>query len=355
MTDSSSKDILKLLTPRKIIFPILLGLGVAGIYFYHKFNPGDFANIQWTWHSTFWMCLAFLLMVIRDLGYMYRLRVVTEEKITWRHCFDVIMLWEFASAVVPSMIGGGMAVAMLILNKEKLKMGKSISVIMFTSFLDGMFMAVVAPIVYFILGREALFASINPQSVQQLSFGVELFYIFWVIYFGLLGYKLMIAYALFINARAMKYFLIRLFSFKMFRKWRHRIAQTGSDMILASEELKQQSIMYWLKSFAATCVSWSARFIIINCIILAFCPSDFSNFLLYARQSIMGILMLVTPTPGGAGFAEVGFINFLGEFITNPALTAALAFLWRLLSSYTYYFIGAIVLPMWIRRVYKKK
>lgn len=353
--DSTAKDILKFLTPRKIIIPILLGLGVAGLSFYFKFNPGDFEGIQWTWHSTFWMCMALLLMVIRDLAYMYRIRVLTEKKISWRHSFDVIMLWEFASAVVPSIIGGGMAVAMLILNKEKIKMGKSISVIMFTSFLDGMFMAVVAPIVYFILGRDALFASINPETVQQLSFGTELYYIFWLIYFGLLGYKLIIAYALFINARAMKYFLIRLFSFRMFRKWRHRVAQTGTDMIIAANELKQQGSMYWIKSFVATCISWSARFIIINCIILAFCPSNIDHLLLYARQSIMGILMLVSPTPGGAGVAEASFINFLGEFITNPALTAALAFLWRVLSAYSYYFIGAIVLPMWVRRVYRKE
>lgn len=355
MTDTSAKDILKFLTPRKIIIPILLGLGVAGIYFYLEFNPGDFKLIRWGWNSTLWMCLALALMMLRDLAYMYRIRVLTEKAISWRHSFDVIMLWEFASAVVPSVIGGGMTVAMLILNKEKIKMGKSISVIMFTSFLDGMFMAVVAPIVYFIVGREALFASIDPQSTQQLYFGTELFYIFWVIYFGLLGYKLLVAYALFINARAMKYLLIRIFSFRIFRKWRYSIGQTGSDMIIAANELKQQTVMYWIKSFAATCISWSARFIIINCIILAFCPSDFNHFLLYARQSIMGILMLVSPTPGGAGVAEASFINFLGEFITNPALTAALAFLWRVLSSYSYYFIGAIVLPIWIRRVFKKE
>ena len=153
----------------------------------------------------------------------------------------------------------------------------------------------------------------------------------------------------------MKYLLIRIFSFRMFRKWRHKVAQTGSDMVIAAHELKQQNVMYWVKSFAATCVSWSARFTIINCIILAFCPSDFNHFMLYARQSIMGIILLVSPTPGGAGFAEGGFINFLGEFITNPALTATLALLWRMLSTYSYYFIGAIVLPIWVRRVFKKE
>jgi uncharacterized protein (TIRG00374 family) len=353
--DSSAKDILKFLTPRRILLPILLGLGVAGISFYLKFNPNDFDGVNWTWNSTLWMFMALLLMVVRDWSYMYRIRVLTEQQISWRNCFDVIMLWEFASAVVPSVIGGGMAIAMLILNKEKIKMGKSISVIMFTSFLDGMFFALFTPLVYFFYGKEQLFGTINPDSMQQLSFGTELHILFWMVYFGLLGYKLIIAYALFINARAMKYLLIKIFSVRMFRKWRHGIAQTGTDMIIAAEELKQKNGMYWLKSFAATCLSWSARFTIINCIILAFCPSAFNHFLLYSRQVVMGVLMFISPTPGGAGIAEASFINFLGEFITNHSLTAALAFLWRVISSYSYYFIGAIIIPIWIKRVFKKK
>jgi uncharacterized membrane protein YbhN (UPF0104 family) len=68
----------------------------------------------------------------------------------------------------------------------------------------------------------------------------------------------------------------------------------------------------------------------------------------------MGILNIATPTPGGAGFAEFMFTNFLGEFIANPALTVTLAFVWRLFSYYPYLIVGAIVLPRWLARVYVK-
>ena len=49
------------------------------------------------------------------------------------------------------------------------------------------------------------------------------------------------------------------------------------------------------------------------------------------------------------------FSNFLGEFIDNKSLTTTLALLWRAISYYPYLFIGAIVLPRWIRRVFKKE
>ena len=86
------------------------------------------------------------------------------------------MLWEFASAIAPAILGGGFAFAILIINKEKISFGKSISVVMFTSFLDGLFFAIVAPLVYFIAGREGLFSNLNAEAVQQLAHGKELFH-----------------------------------------------------------------------------------------------------------------------------------------------------------------------------------
>jgi len=62
--------------------------------------------------------------------------------------------------------------------------------------------------------------------------------------------------------------------------------------------------------------------------------------------------LLISPTPGGAGIAEFVFSDFLGDFIP-VGLTAALALLWRIVSYYPYIFIGAIVLPNWIKRVFK--
>jgi uncharacterized protein (TIRG00374 family) len=62
----------------------------------------------------------------------------------------------------------------------------------------------------------------------------------------------------------------------------------------------------------------------------------------------MGIIILFSPTPGGSGLAEFIFSDFLGEFIPQ-GLSASLGLLWRLISYYPYLFIGAILLPRWIR------
>jgi uncharacterized protein (TIRG00374 family) len=180
-------------------------------------------------------------------------------------------------------------------------------------------------------------------------------YTFWTIYFVVLAYKLFVAYALFVNARAVKSWLVRLFSLRFLKRWRYKVLVTGTELVIASNDLKQQNFKYWLTSFFATCASWSARFIIINCIIMAFSHRGLDHYLLYARQVVVGIIMIGSPTPGGAGSAEYLFGKFLGEFIDNATLTVSLALLWRLISYYPYLFAGAIILPRWVKRVFRSE
>jgi uncharacterized protein (TIRG00374 family) len=70
--------------------------------------------------------------------------------------------------------------------------------------------------------------------------------------------------------------------------------------------------------------------------------------MIFARQLVMWILMLVTPTPGGSGVAEFTFDIFLGDFIPITGFAIALALLWRMITYYPYLLIGALMMPKWI-------
>lgn len=353
MSSPQAKELSKYLKPGRLLLPVGIGSGVAFWMLFRNFDPTAFEGISFGASAWVWLSAAFLMVVLRDAAYMVRISVLTEKELNLRQCFEVIMLWEFASALAPPLLGGGFAFAILILNREKVNLGKSISVIMFTSFLDGMFFALIGPLVYFGFGERALFSNINPDSKQQMMFGEELSITFWSIYFVVLAYKLFVAYALFINARAVKSFLLKIFGWRLLRRWRFQALQTGTEMVIASRELKNKNFGYWFWSFLATCISWSARFFIINFIIKAFSTVSIDHLLLYSRQVVIGILMIGSPTPGGSGAAEIMFGNFLGEFIGNASLTSALALLWRLISYYPYIFAGAIILPRWLARVFK--
>jgi uncharacterized protein (TIRG00374 family) len=89
--------------------------------------------------------------------------------------------------------------------------------------------------------------------------------------------------------------------------------------------------------------------------VLAFGTTIFSEqLLIFARQFILWIIMLIPVTPGGSGVAEIMFPIFLKGYLPI-GLEEAVGVLWRLIGYYPYLIIGAILLPRWLRRVYSKK
>lgn len=340
-------QILRSFSTRKVLLPVVIGLGITAILIWRSADLDALERVEWTWGSTFWMILAALSVVVRDYAYMIRIRHLTDKQLTWWRTFVVIMLWEFSSALAPGIIGGGFLFAIFILTREGVEAGKSITIITFTSFLDGIFLAVMAPLVYFVVGRDALFSGIEEHASPL---GSGFFVSFWTVYFIILAYKLFVAYALFINPVFVKRALVGIFSAPFLRRWRRNMVTVGDQLITAANGLRRKGWNYWWPALIATFASWTARYSIVNCILHAFQPGHTLNdSVVYGKQVVMGIIILLSPTPGGSGLAEFIFNDFLGLFIAT-GLAPALALLWRMMSYYPYIIVGVFLLPRWVRR-----
>ncbi len=344
---NKSNKVKDLFTVKKIAIPIAIGLFVTGYIFLSKTNWKEFQKVEWMSQTFAWMCVALLMMSIRDLAYMYRIRVLTNNQITWRNSFDVIMLWEFASAITPSVVGGS-GVALYILNKEGLSAGKSATIVMTTAFLDELFYVITVPIVILFIGTQHLFPIQLQKEILGITFSVK--GIFVLGYGVTLLLSLIIIYGIFINSKGFKSLLLGIFKWKFLNKWQSKMEQVGNDIIATSQELKSKPFLFWLKAFGATLFSWTARFWVVNFLLLAFTPVG-NHLLVYGRQLIMWVIMLISPTPGGTGIAEFAFQGFLADF-TPLGLAGLLAVLWRLFSYYPYLIIGIFVLPKWLKKVY---
>lgn len=344
---AESPKALKLFSPGRIAIAILLGLSVATYQVVDSFDIMAFEAVEWTWYSTFWIIIAVIMMAMRDLAYMYRIRVLTDFQISWRNSFDTIMLWEFASAVTPSVVGGS-GVAIYIVNKEGITIGRSTAVVMTSAMLDELFYILMVPIIILAVGYYDLF----PIQEDKLFLGYHLdtSIIFLIGYLFIVLLTSIISYAIFFRPRGFKWILLQVFKLPFLRKWRTSAAATGDEIIVTSKELKGKPKRFWIKSFGATFVSWTARYWVVNFIILAFLPVS-DHLLVYGRQLVMWVVMLISPTPGGAGVAEIAFSSYLSDFIPI-GLIAALALIWRLISYYPYLFIGAIILPKWIKKTH---
>ncbi len=353
-TTQSSDDVLKTFNPNKIILPIMLTLGVLILLMLRDFKVATLWSIDWAWTTALCLLMGFVLIAIRHLALMFRLKVLTEHKLSWKQSFQVISLWEFGSAVTPTTVGGT-AIAYFLLTREKINAGETISVVLFTILLDGIYFLVGIPILWLLLGN-ALIIPAQELGVTGGGASVTIITAFLMAYAFMALYTLAIAYGLIINPRSFKWFLIRLTSFKWTARWRPNAIETGNDMITASERLKKKGWNYWLAGLGATGVHWISRFLILNFVMLAFITVG-GHLLLFGRQMIIYLLMVVAITPGGSGIAELVSDNLLDDFFIGAggdSMKAVVIAVWRVVSYVTYLVIGMIVMPTWLRRVLKR-
>ncbi|MBF9223690.1 lysylphosphatidylglycerol synthase transmembrane domain-containing protein [Hymenobacter ruricola] len=339
---------LQRLRPSRLILPVALGLLVVGYLFWHNYKPGELAPLA---HADWrWLAVAILVLAARDLGYIYRIRHIAETELTYRQALDVIVIWEFASCVLPSGQGGTGA-APFILEKEGIPLGKGLAYIMVTALLDNLYYVVMVPLVVLIAG-----AGLYPHEALQTGFVATLRVAFGVSYLFVTLYAGLMLYAIFVNPRSVRRLMVRLFSLPLLRRWRRKAYHHGQELVRASIQLRGNGPAYWWRASVSTAFVWTARYAIIGCLIAAFVPMDAGTFLfIFARNITYKVILLVAITPGGAGIAEGAFPTFFGKFIGTATMTGFLVFLYRIVTYYLYLVLGLIFLPRWVARVFGKR
>ncbi|MCK5208315.1 MAG: flippase-like domain-containing protein, partial [Cyclobacteriaceae bacterium] len=160
--DLGTKKILKTLNPRKIWVPVVLGLGIV-IYLFLRDPDITVDKLTLVFDANlFPVLLAILVFFSRFAGYIFRIKSITKNELTWTSSLYVIILWEFASAVTPSVVGGT-AVAVFILWKEGIQPGKALGFVLLTAIFDNLFFVLAAPLTL-ILGMEHVFPLVSESS-----------------------------------------------------------------------------------------------------------------------------------------------------------------------------------------------
>jgi len=351
--NQEQREVLKSIRISRIIFPIILGVGVVGYLFWRQYDPEDFAKISWTRHTTFWVSVSFVFLIIRHLAYATRLRILSDGAFSWKKCIELIFIWEFSSAVSPTSLGGS-AVALFVLAQEKLSTAKTTTIVLYTAILDTIFFVSTLPILFLLFGPEIIRPGM--QGFNDIDgWG----YTFLGAYVLMFAYGTLFFYGMFVNPLAMKKLIVGFTMIGFLRKYRHQAVELGNDLITASKEMKFRNWKFHVGGFLSTATAWSCRFLLLNCLVIAFVdttPLDFGTQIrLYSRLETMFVIMAFSPTPGGAGFAELVFFGFIKDYVPFHGIALIIASIWRLFTYYAYLLIGTIVLPNWIRNILNER
>jgi uncharacterized protein (TIRG00374 family) len=344
-------ELLKQLRPRKIFLPILIGAGIVGWLMFRDINLKVLNEISFTWRSVYWLLIAIILVIARTFGYMVRIRILTKNQLSWLQSFRIIMLWEFTSAITPSTVGGT-GFAIIFVHKEGISVGRSTAVVLATSFLDELYFVIMFPVLLLTIGSKSLFiTSLHGTGTAILNNLLTVAVIGYVI---ILLWVLVVGYALFINPSTIRALIVNAFSMPILKRWHEPAIKAGDDLIESSNELRNEHYSFWVRSVLWTFITWTARYWIVNAILMAFFTIS-EHMLIFGRQVLLWILMLVSPTPGGSGFAEVILGRYISDLIPVDPVHAggvalAMALIWRLITYYPFLIAGAIIVPGWISK-----
>lgn len=314
-------------------------------------QTGDWsALVDVPWNGS-WLGLAMLLAVLRDLGYVWRLHLLSDGIMGMRRTVSGILLWELSSALTPSVVGGS-AIATFILHRNGLNWGRSLATVMATALLDELFFLTAVLMVALAVGWDAFL----PASAPWIEGSIPVIFCGGVAFMA--GLSVLLSSALFWAPDQTHRALLHLSSRPWMSRWAEATKSFAGDLSVASKGLRGMTRTTWCAAACATALSWTARFLTLNAVLLAFVTPvmdwmEVSQFDIWARQLSLWTVMLISPTPGSAGLAELALPTFLTgllPLVLAPAAWTALVLVWRLLTYHLYVLLGAIALPVWLQQ-----
>jgi glycosyltransferase 2 family protein len=181
---------------------------------------------------------------------------------------------------------------------------------------------------------------------------------FFVTYGMMVLYWLMLIFFVFVRPQYARSALDWLAQRSLLRRFAPKLARLGEEFVLAAAELRQQNGRYHLRVVLCAVGAWTSKFLMINCLIIAVVPSTpidgGTQAFLYARLVAMFVIMAFSPTPGGAGLAEIALAGFISDFVP-PGIGLVVALLWRGMAYYGYLLAGALVVPGWVAAHFGKR
>lgn len=336
----------------KVLLPIAIGLGVVVLMFWHD-SKGEnigavWENIHFTPWSVFCIFLAFVCMAGRDFGLTWRFRALTDRKLKWSQAWTVDMMCEFTNCITPSAVGGT-SLGPVYLNSEGVDFGRATTLMLTTLFMDELFFVIACPIVVAVTPDHDIFNSAG----EGFSHGIK--YTFWLVYAFISAWTFLLFTGIIWKPDWINGILRRIASWRWLKKWNKSILGLGNNMIQTSKELRTKPFRFWLEVFCGTALAWTARYFVVNALFLGFLPgTDPYQWIILARQFVIWVVLMISPTPGGAGLSEWLFSNYYGDLVGTAGMALVMAIFWRLITYYLYLVIGVIVAPAWLKQYLAK-
>lgn len=305
---------------KRLICLVALVLTISGAVIYFTVDINTLTNLTLFQPWSLALAIAFVALgLVLDGSRLMHLVHISKENITLSQAVQVVFGNYFLALLTPGATGGAVA-QLMFLRKAGVPTGKATVLV---------FVRTVVSIIFLILCLPLIFwhdAHILP-GVSNDRLGVLSFIVLLVLLLFFLAVRENLLNHLAVRiARKLALPRRRLFV-NIYRDTQNAIRLLGS------------SPKAMLLVFIESGLSLIAIYAVVPCLLLGLGVYHVDWYTVMGRMIFLNMLLYFTPTPGGSGVAEGGFVFLFSEIV--PAGTVGIiAVCWRLIAEYIPFLIG---------------
>ena len=339
-----------------LILPLSLGIGVLLVIAWYTWDEGAMINFISSVNPWIMAC-AFLMTICRVVFGGWRISFISRHSLGFKAGIRSQLMWDFASNISPSVVGGAPLTAYYIARESKvtsmetkpsrkgpIAIGDVSAVTTYVMLLDQIWFALSVPVILFAM----LSMDVIPASAGDVGLWTAIVY-----FIVLMLYAGVFAYATLFHPELLSRIASKVFQLPFLRRFREGVLKEMDQFSSRASVLRKQKYDFFLRGFMLTCGTWIARYLLAVFVIWSFVP-DVDTLLLVMRSIAMTISALIMPTPGGAGGIEGLYALFFSDLLPDTSLLVPSLITWRILGYYIFLVFGVSVSARHLQRTARK-
>jgi uncharacterized protein (TIRG00374 family) len=306
---------------KRLAILVLIVVSISGIVVYSTVDINTLKNLtEFKWWSIALAMFAVALGLFFDGSRLMHLVRISDEHISLYQAVQVIFGNYFLALLTPGQTGGAVA-QLMFLRHAGVPTGKAAVLVIVRTLLSIFFLICCMP--FILLHDAGVIPGISNETLFIVTC-VALAVVFCIVAGARRGY--------------LDYLVIwlvrKFFSFQTKRKIIAFYRDTKSAISLLLRSPKSMLLVFLESGINLLCI-----YAVVPCLLLGLGVQDADWYTVMGRMIFLNLLLYFTPTPGGSGIAEGGFVLLFSGSV--PAGTVGIiAVCWRLIAEYLPFLVG---------------
>ena len=299
------------------LFLLIVLISSAVIYFTVDINTITNLYMFKPW-SVIMAILAMVIGLVLDGTRLMHMVRISDENITLEQAVQVVFGNYFLAMLGPGAAAGAIAQVMF-LRKAGIPGGKAAVLALVRTLVSIMFLACCLPFIF--LHDEGILPGVSNDLMVYVAGSVAV---------------LMVLLAYGIKKNAFDYLAVKITK-KLPRKWSRKVVERYRDS-KAAVKLLASSPLSMVRVFFESGLSLIFIYMIVPFLMLGL-GVNVDWLTVMGRMMFLNILLYFSPTPGGSGIAEGGFVYLFSSSVPSGTV-GILAVSWRFIAEYLPFFVG---------------